>query len=401
MKRYNYKAKDKTGKVYTGEVEAASEKTALKLLHERNLIVISIKPVGGFSLGFVKKIRGRISKGDVTSFTRQMSTMINAGLPLTEALLILRAQAKPSMQTVISQVLNDVEEGNAFSKSLEKHPRVFTRTYVALIRSGEVGGVLDSVMARLADNLEKQQEFSGKVKSAMIYPIIIIIGMTGVALIMLVFVVPRLTSLYDQFDADLPVTTKLLIAISNFMVKLWPLVLIGAFGLIYGFKLYRKSNIGRNKTDRLLLRLPMIGELQMNIILADLTRTLGLMVSSGVSIIEGLIIASEVVGNIVVSNALKDTADMVEKGFPIAYSFSKRSDVFPLILSQMIAVGEETGKMDEVLDKVSHVFEVDSDQKLKNMTAAVEPIILIVLGVGVAFLVISIIMPIYNLTTQL
>jgi len=248
--------------------------------------------------------------------------------------------------------------------------------------------------------MEKGQEFRGRVKGALIYPIIIIIGIVLVAFVMMVFVIPRLTTLYDQFDADLPLPTIILIAVSTFMTKFWPLM-IAAFGvLVYGLKLYRATKAGRRKTDEFLFKIPIYGDLSRQIVLTDTTRTLSLMVGSGVSIIEALTISSEVVNNVIVSDALIDSSKMVEKGFPVAFAFSRHPEAFPYILSQMVAVGEETGKMDEVLQKVSHVFEVESDQKVKALTSAIEPIILILLGVGVAFLVISVILPIYNLTTQ-
>lgn len=401
MKRYKYKAKNKEGKVVTGEVEAVNEKVAAKLLRQKELIIISIVPKREIPFNLLKKYKERVTPSDVTSFTRQLSTMINAGLPITEAILILRNQTKGRLQTVIAEILSDVEGGHPLSASLSKHPKIFSRTYVALIKSGEVGGVLDQVLVSLADNLEKQQEFTSKVKSAMIYPIIIVIGMVGVAFIMLVFVLPKLTSLYDQFDAKLPITTIILISVSNFMSRFWLFILAGMIVAIYLFRLYRATATGRRRVDRIILKIPLIGELERQIILTDLTRTLSMMVGSGVSILESLSITAEVVANIVMSEALEDISKLVEKGFPVAFSFAKHSDVFPPILSQMISVGEETGKMDEVLAKVSHVFEIESDQKLKAITSAIEPAILIILGVGVAFLVVSIIMPIYNLTTQL
>ncbi|MCH7641613.1 type II secretion system F family protein [Patescibacteria group bacterium] len=400
MRRFKYKAKDKSGNLVTGEVDAASEQSAVKLIRQKELVVISLRPIRELPFNLGKKVGNRISTEDVNSFTRQLATMINAGLPLTESLLILRAQLTGASQKVVAQILADVEEGVPLSKAMSKHPKVFSKTYIALIKSGELGGVLDKVLARLADNLEKQQEFKGKVKGAMIYPMIIVIGLVAVAIIMLVFVIPRLTSLYDQFGADLPLPTQILIGISTFMTNYWPFVLV-FFGVsVYGFKLYRATKKGRKNIDQLMLKIPLVGPLQQKILLTDFARTLSLMVGSGVSIIESLTISSEVVGNSVIADALSDSARKVEKGFPVAFAFSRHPEAFPYLLTQMIAVGEETGKMDEVLEKVSHVFEVESDQKLKAITAAIEPIILIVLGVGVAFLVISVILPIYNLTTQ-
>ncbi|OGM28444.1 hypothetical protein A2962_04785 [Candidatus Woesebacteria bacterium RIFCSPLOWO2_01_FULL_39_61] len=401
MKHYRYKAKDNNGNLVIGEVEAQNPEQAAKLIRQKGLIVITISSKSDFSVNFVRKFRDRITGGDISSFTRQLATMINAGLPITEALLILRSQTKGSMQTIVAQILADVEEGEPLSASMSKHKNAFSKTYIALIKSGEIGGVLDEVLVKLAEDLEKQEEFKGRVKGALIYPVIIILGMIAVALIMLIFVIPRLTTLYEQFDADLPVSTKIIIGLSNFMLRFWPLVLIGMGAGVYAFGIYRNSKEGKKKTDEFLFKIPIVGDLQKQIILTELTRTLSLMIGSGVSILEALNISSQVVGNVVISEALEEITKMVEKGFPLAFAFSRHPDAFPFILSQMVAVGEETGKMDEVLSKISHVFEVESDQKVKALTAAVEPLVLILLGVGVAFLVISIILPIYNLTTQL
>lgn len=401
MKHYRYKAKDNNGNLVIGEVEAQNPEQAAKLIRQKGLIVITISSKSDISINFIKKFKDRITSGDVSSFTRQLATMINAGLPITEALLILRSQTKGSMQAIAAQILADVEEGEPLSTSMSKHKNAFSKTYIALVKSGEIGGVLDEVLVKLAEDLEKQEEFKGKVKGALIYPVIIILGMVAVAMIMLIFVIPRLTTLYEQFDADLPVSTKIIVGTSNFMLRFWPLVLIAMGAGVYGFGIYRNTTEGKKKTDELLFKIPIVGDLQRQIILTELTRTLALMIGSGVSILEALNISSQVVGNVVISEALEEITKMVEKGFPLAFSFSRHPEAFPFILSQMVAVGEETGKMDEVLAKISHVFEVESDQKVKALTSAVEPLVLILLGVGVAFLVISIILPIYNLTTQL
>lgn len=400
MKRFIYKAKDKGGQVVTGEVEASSDQAAAKLVRGRGLVVISLKIKREFGLNLIKRFKDRITLADVSTFTRQLATMVNAGLPITEALVILRSQAKGSMQKMAAQVLADVEGGEALSVALSRHPKVFSPTYIALVKSGEVGGVMDEVLVRLADNLEKQQEFRGKVKGALVYPAIIVVGMVVVGLIMMIFVIPRLTSLYSEFNAELPTPTRILIGLSNFLIRFWPLFLVLLGAGLYGLSLYRKTVKGRRKTDELIFKIPVFGDLQRQIILTELTRTLSLMVGAGVSILEGLNITAGVVGNVVIADALRDTAKQVEKGFPVAFSFAKHPEAFPYILSQMVAVGEETGKMDEVLTKVSHVFEVESDQKVKTLTSAVEPLVMVLLGLGVGFLVIAIILPIYNLTSQ-
>lgn len=398
MKRFKYKARNDKGELVSGEVEASSTSQAAKLVRGQGLVVISLSSRPEFSLSLFTQ---RVSSGDITNFTRQLSTMVNAGLPITDSLLILRSQANSALSTIVARILADVEEGQSLSFALAKYPKVFSKTYVALIKSGELGGVLDQVLTRLAENLEKQEEFKGKVKGALIYPAIIVLGMVAVAIIMVVFVIPRLTTLYEQFNADLPITTKFLIGLSDLTIKFWPILIVLLGFSVWGFMGYSKTKEGSRKLDELVFKIPIVGDLQKQIILTELTRTMSLMISSGVSILEALSICAEAVSNSIIKEALLDILKMIEKGFPLAFAFSRHPEAFPFILSQMIAVGEETGKMDEVLGKISHVFEVESEQKVKALTASIEPIMLITLGVGVAFLVISIILPIYNLTTSL
>jgi len=400
MNRFNYKAKDKDGRLITGEVEAANVSEAARLVKSKGLYVISVTPKIDSPFAIIRRFQERITASDISTFTRQLSTMINAGLPITEALLILRSQSKGSMQKIVAQILADVEAGDSFSNSLSKHPKIFAPSYIALVKSGEVGGVIDAVLLRLADNLEKQDEFGSQVKGALIYPAIIVVGMIIVSFVMMIFVIPRLTSLYSDFNATLPLPTLILIGMSNFAIHYW-FVLLALVALgYYVFNLYKATTDGRKKIDELIFKVPVFGELQKQIILTELTRTLALMVGSGVPILEALNITSGVVDNTVISDALKDSARQVEKGFPIAFSFARHPEAFPFILSQMVAVGEETGKMDEVLTKVSHIFEVESDAKVKGLTAAIEPLVMVLLGLGVGFLVIAVILPIYNLTSQ-
>lgn len=401
MKNFRYKVRDKTGKLITGLVEAQNEQVAAKLLRDRGYIVLSLsKSIGAFSQS-ISQFRNRVGTAEIVAFTRQLSTMVNAGLPLTESLTILQLQSNPAMQPVINQILADVEGGQSFSTSLKNHQKMFGASYIALIKAGEAGGVLDKVLGRLADNLEKQQEFRGKVKGALIYPVIIVVGMLAVSILMIVFVIPKLTSLYSQFGAELPLTTRILTGVSNFVLSWWVLILF-ALGLgFWGFTIWKNTYAGKRKFAEFVFNIPIMGPLNKQIILTELTRTLALMVASGVPILEGISVTTDVVNNVIVADALKDVGSQIEKGFPIAFSFAKHPEAFPYILSQMISVGEETGKMDEVLMKVSHVFEVESEQKVKALTSAIEPIIMIFLGLGVAFLVIAVVLPIYNLTTAI
>lgn len=401
MKKFKYKAIDSRGRSITGFVEAETDFSAARLVKKRGYTVLELGRSGNKLTSFFPSLTGRIGKGEVSIFTRQLATMVNAGLPIVDALTILRTQSKPSLQSVFSQILADVEGGESLSTAMSRHPKVFDGTYLALIKAGETGGVLDKVLERLADNLEKQQEFKGKVKGALIYPAIIVIGMLAVSIFMIVWVIPRLSELYDQFDAELPLTTRAFLFVSDMFTKYWYIsIVIGAIAF-FVFKSYTKTESGKKRLAEVMFQIPIIGPLRKQVILSELTRTLSLMVGAGVSIIEGLTITADVVNNVIIGGALRDVQQQIEKGFPIAFAFAKHPDAFPYILSQMVAVGEETGKMEEVLSNVSHIFEVESEQKVKALTSAIEPIIMIVLGIGVGVLVIAIIMPIYNLTTTI
>ncbi len=400
MNRFIYKARNKEGGIVEGEVEARDATAASKLIKNKGLVVISIKPKLEGIGNFIKRLRSKISTREVANFTRQFSTMINAGLPITDSLAILKLQSDEKLQGIIGRVLEDVENGESLSTAFSKYPDVFSPTYVALIKAGETGGVLDKVLNRIADNLEKNEEFKGKVKAALIYPIIVIVGMVIVGFIMMIFVIPKLLSLYTEFNVDLPLPTQILISTSNFMVQIWPVMIILAIAGYLALSSYVKTKPGRYKLDELSFKLPVFGDLQQKVMLTELARTLALMVGAGVPIIEGMQITANAMSNVVIKDALMDASNQVEKGFPIAFSFAKHPEAFPYIFSQMAAVGEESGKIDEVLTKLAQVFESESDQKVKALTSAIEPVVMLILGLGVGFLAIAVILPIYNLTSQ-
>ncbi|MEA3355294.1 MAG: type II secretion system F family protein, partial [Patescibacteria group bacterium] len=337
-------------------------------------------------------------KQDVVHFTRQLATMIKAGLPLTTALSILKYQSNLTMAKVVDEILRDIEGGGSFYKALSKHKKVFTPVYLSLVRSGEAAGVIEKVLLRLADNLEKESAFRSKTKNALIYPGIVTAAMIAVAAVMMVFVIPKLTSLYDEFGAELPGMTKVLIGMSNFMVKTWYAQLLIVIVGGYSFFKWKKTPSGKSIVDAQVLKMPIVGKLRTKVILTEITRTLALLVEAGISIVEALEIVSGAADNVIFSKSLKKAARDVEKGIPLAAAIGQ-FEHYPPLVSQMIAVGEETGKIDEVLLNVSVYFESEAEQAIKGLTTAIEPLMMIILGVGVAFLVIAIILPIYNLTS--
>lgn len=399
IQTFAYRAKDQSGKTVIGKVEAGDSAAAAKLLREKNLIVIKLSPEKHL-FNFVSKVGRKVGPSDISAFTRQLSIMISAGITITEALSIAKGQASGAMADVIGSISLDIEGGSSFSASLEKHPSVFSPIYIALVRAGEKGGLLDVVLAQLNENLDKEREFKNKIKGALIYPAIIVVGMIVVSLVMVFFVIPKLAEIYAQFNAELPFITVLLVKTSHFMVRFW-YVMAGVIALaVWGFTTFAKTEVGKITLDKLLLSLPVIGKLNQKIILTEFTRTLGLLLGAGVSILDALNVVAPVSANKILAKGVTRAAGDVEKGFPLAYALAQQPEIFPSIMSRMLAVGEETGKVNEVLTKVSYIFETDSEQQLRVLTSVIEPAITVVLGLGVGLLVYSVIYPIYNLSSQ-
>lgn len=401
MAFFNYKARTADGKMVGGLVEAPNADNAARLLREKQLLVIQITEAKSQTtaqgLPFLTR---RVGFSEVVNFTRQLATMIVAGLQLPDALAILRTQTN---NATFTQILLDIEHqivsGGNLADALSKYPQQFSNIYIALVRAGEASGTLDQVMTRLAETMEAEQEFRSKVKGAMIYPAIIMVGMAIVVMIMMTVVIPKLTELYRDFGVSLPWTTQLLMSISDFFVKFWWLMIAVFVGGSVLFNKWRRSVVGEFVVDSLILKIPVWGELQKKIILVDFTRTLGMLIASGIHILDGLRILKDALGNVIFRNAVFEVSQKIEKGFPLGDTFAQH-DVFPPIVAQMMKVGEETGKLDETMTKLSKYFQSESEHMVKGLTTAIEPIIMVVLGVGVGFIVISVITPIYNLTSQ-
>jgi len=400
--KFRYAAKNLAGQTVRGVVEAANVGLAAALVREQKLVPMGLTPVraGIPGLSNLTRMTGRVSASDLANFTRQLSTMITAGLPLTDALNLLRVQSSPALAPVVTTVLSDVQAGVALSAAMTKHPKVFSKVYVALVRAGETAGIMEKIMMRLAENSEKSREFRSKVIGAMIYPIIILVAMVLVVAVMVLVVIPKLTALYADFGSELPTATKMVIAMSDFSVRYWWAVLAGTAGITSAVRAYVNTEAGRFQWDLLMYRIPVTGSLAKQVMLTEMSRTLGLLVGAGVSVVESLNIVAEAMGNVVVRKEMLRVSKQVEKGFPVSISFSE-SSIFPPLIGQMVAVGEETGKLDDVMAKLSSYFESESTEKVKGLTTAIEPIILVVMAVGVGFLMYAIIMPIYQITNQI
>ncbi|MFH1840963.1 MAG: type II secretion system F family protein [Candidatus Shapirobacteria bacterium] len=399
MFKFEYKVVNSAGKTEKGLVEARNSRQAAQILHNKNYVVVTLSPqkLGPFTslrLNFQK-----VGSNDVVNFTRQFSTMITAGLPLTQALSLIEDQATGPFRKVISEVLKEVEEGGSLFESMAKQKNVFSSVYLALIRAGEVSGSLDKVLNRLADTLEKQREFRAKVKGAMVYPAIVVVGMIIVSIIMMVVVVPKMTSMYADFGTELPMPTRLLMAISDTMSRFWWSLPLVALAGIFTFKTLMKNERTGFLVDQWLFRLPIFGRLREQTVVSEFSRTLGLLASTGILLVEALETVKGTMNSLVFQKAVAQIIDDVQKGLPLAASLA-RTEVFPPVVIQMVSIGEETGKIDEVLNRAANYFEQQADYSVKNLTTAIEPIIMVVLGLGVAFLMISMILPMYSLTSQ-
>lgn len=396
---FTYKAKDLQGVDHAGSVQAPDIHSAAVIIRKKGLIVVSISPKNAPANQFLDRFFNRVSFTELVIVTRQLATMVSSGLVLSEAIDILEEQqTNKTLKKALEEISQAIKGGLTLAQALSKYPNIFPHLYINLVKSGEASGKLDSVLLQMADGLEKDREFQARIKGAMIYPAVVLSMMVVVVIIMMVFVVPKLMSLYTQSTMTLPLPTRILIGASNLFVNFWwaaVIILIIAFIAINRWKKTPKGNLF---FGRLILKTPIVGKIVANVTLTNFNRTFGLLTSAGIPLLESIGIVSDLTDNPVFKNALRDAYKGVEKGLP--FSSLLAGAVFPKIVSQMIRVGEETGKVDEIFFKLAEYFESESDHMVKNLTVAIEPIVLIVLGIGVAFLVISIILPIYQLTTS-
>ena len=400
MLRFTYKAKDLKGKYITGLVESRDIKEAAGLLRDRNLFIIHLKVESSNVFKPLDNYFSRVTYNDIVAFTSQLATMVTAGLTLSESLSILVAQLKkPVLKKLVIQIQEDIQGGKTFASSIEKYPKTFSPVYISLVRAGEASGKLDDILQRLAENMEKTRSFNSKVKGAMVYPVLVIIVMICVAFAMMILVVPKLTAMYKDFDASLPLPTVILITVSDFFSKFWYVIIGVVLLVIFLFSKWQKTKTGAQLRDKLILKIPIFGHLIMESTLVEVTRTLSILIAAGIPILEAIEIAEGAVENLSYKNAMKDIENAVEKGFPMAVPFNE-NPLFPPILGQMVSVGEQTGKLDETLLKMSKYFEEETNIALQTVLKAIEPMIIVVLGVGVLFLVMSIMLPIYDLTNQ-
>jgi type IV pilus assembly protein PilC len=391
MPTFAYTARTLGGELKSATMEAASRDDVVAQLKRQRLIIVKVDQEKA------KKRPGRIKTRDIVIFTRQFSTMINAGLPLVQALDILSKQSEnKALQEVTRQVVYDVESGNTVADALRKHPKAFTELYVNMVAAGEAGGILDTILMRLATFLEKNDALVGKVKSAMIYPGVIMSVAAIAIMVLLIFVIPVFENMFASVNLALPLPTRIVIGASAFLTGYWWAVGAGIFIAITSLKRYYKTSDGQLRIDTLLLKIPVLGDLLRKSAVSRFTRTLGTLISSGVSILDGLEITAKTAGNRVIHDAIMESRASIAGGDTISAPLQK-SAVFPPMVISMIAVGEQTGGLDEMLTKIADFYDTEVDTAVSGLLSLMEPIMIVFLGVVVGGMVVAMYLPIFDM----
>ena len=392
MATFTYTARAFNGELRTATIDASSRDDVISQLRKQRLSVVKIDQGSSAKVG-----RGSIKTRDVVIFTRQFSTMINSGLPLVQALTILAEQTdNKALAEVTKKVVFDVESGNTVADALSKHPKAFTNLYVNMVAAGEAGGILDTILMRLATFLEKNDALVRKVKGAMIYPTVIMSVAAIAVVVLLIFVIPVFEGMFASVGLALPLPTRIVIGASRFLKSYWWMVLaIGVSGG-YFLKKYYASNNGKLVIDRLMLKMPVLGDVLRKSAVSRFTRTLGTLISSGVSILEGLEITAKTAGNRVIQDAIMESRSSIAGGDTIAQPLQK-SKVFPPMVISMIAVGEQTGGLDEMLSKIADFYDEEVDAAVSNLLSLLEPIMIVFLGVVVGGMVVAMYLPIFDM----
>jgi type IV pilus assembly protein PilC len=394
---YLWVAETKKGRKLKGEIEAASEQIARAQLKKRNLNVLKIKPKPKDLFESIPFMQPKVKNKDIVIFTRQFSTMIDAGLPLVQGLNILAEQStNPTLKVILKQITKDVEGGSTLAEALKKHPKVFDDLFVNLVAAGEVGGILDTILQRLATFIEKSEDLKSKIKGAMTYPIVVVAIAIIVIAVILIFVIPVFQEMFASFGSALPLPTQMVVNMSNFMKSNFIWIFLAIVALVFAYKQYRNSKGGRKTTDTIFLKLPIFGDLLKKTAVARFTRTLGTMLASGVPILDSLEIVAKTAGNMVIEEIIYDVRSSIAEGQTIAEPLSE-NDVFPGMVTQMISVGEATGALDTMLNKVADFYDKEVDTAVDALTSMLEPLLMLFLGGAIGGLVVAMYLPIFSM----
>lgn len=404
MPSFNFHILDKsTNQEQTGIVEADSEIQASETLTSRGYSIISLQEITHRQLGSFSLLDflNRVTVKDVVVFSRQFSVMISASVPVVEALKVIASQSeKGKLKQIIAEISDEVNSGETLSGAFAKRPKLFSNFYISVVKSGEQSGKLDEALNYIADEMEKDYDMSSKIKGAMIYPTFVVVMMVAIGFLMMIFVVPKLTSIITEAGGELPTPTKILIAISSFLTAYWWVVIGGLIALIVGFRLYLKSKAGRRQFDYIILHLPIFGPLLRMIYLVRFTRSMNTLIIGGVNISSSLKVAGEVVNNTYYQELITQTIVEVQGGNSICTVFMKSKEI-PAMVSQMMLVGEKTGKLDVVLERITTFYNREITTLLAGLMSLIEPALMVAMGLGVGIMVAAILLPMYNVVSQI
>lgn len=396
MTVFSYRAKNELGEIVVGTVDAVSEKEAEATLESHQLIPMSLAEqtdIGRAPFGI-----GSVTVREKALFTRSLAALLEAGLPLVQSLNVVLNQVRNKrLRLVTGNIIHDIEGGISLSKSAEKYPSIFNPIYINMLRSGEATGRLDTVLKDLADQLESDAEFVARIRSAMYYPIFIIFALIVVGAIVMTRIIPQLKEVFLDAGVPLPLATRVLIAVSDYLNQSWYYVIAGFVVLVILGRFASKTPAGRRMINRFSLTMPPFKELSLGVVMTRFTRVTGMLLQAGVPILDTLSIVSDVTGNVLIREGIERSRSEVERGVPLSSALGKEP-TFPPLVTQMVAVGESTGRLDEMLLNLSRFFATEVDAQLKGLTSLIEPMIILVLGIGVGFLVFAVIIPIYNIS---
>jgi type IV pilus assembly protein PilC len=393
---YDYKVRDRTGGMVTGQLVGDSETLVLQRLREMGMTPVEVKKAGTGMKMEINLRPGRVKLKTIAVFCRQFATMVNSGLPILRALSILADQTdNQELQKVLVQSRTDVEQGSSLSAALAKHPKVFNNLFISMIKAGETGGVLDDVLLSLADQIEREVELRRQIKSAMTYPVVVVAMVMLILAAMLLFVVPQFESIYANLGGTLPLPTRILLGVSTAVRTYWYMVLLSGIVFSFLFRRYKRTDDGRARVDALKLKVPVFGALFHKVALARFAATLGMLLRSGVPILQALDNVKDTVNNRVIGDAVDDVKTSVREGESIAKPLGKHR-VFPPMIVQMMAVGEETGAVDTMLDKVAEFYNSEVTASVEALTSLIEPLLIAFIGAAVGAAVLALYMPMFN-----
>ncbi len=397
MPQFSYEAVDAGGRVVKGSLDAESAAMVLTKLQDLNYTVVDVSESRGGGKVKLASRGGRVKLNSLVVFSRQFATMVNAGINILKCLDILEAQTKdPVLKATIGEVRKDVVGGSSLTDALARHPNVFSKLFVAMVRAAEAGGILDQILDRLATFLEKEQEVVGRIKGAMVYPVCVLVFAILMVIAMFVFVLPTFKGIFADSGTELPLITKMMFFISDMVRAYWFLIPLTPVSVVVGLKYYYRTETGRWNIDKLKLRIPVVGELVQKMAISRFSRTLGTLINSGVPVLRALEIVAETAGNVVISHAVDEARASVREGQRISRPLAA-SGMFPQMVTQMIDIGEETGRMSDMLVKVATFYDNEVDVAVKALTSLIEPALIIFLGGIVGFIVGSIMVPMFTL----